>query len=1570
MIGLFVRRPVLVAMILAGLCLLGALSFTQLPMELLPQTELPRAVVTLRSVQTADPAYVEKHAVIPMESAIAELDKIERIETRIDSKRATIYVYYGKSVNLKYAYLKLQRCIAAVRAQIGDEFTASVSKSDSEQLSNRFLVFQARGEGNLDQIRAVVDEKIMPELTTIDGIASAEVYGGRSRSVEVRLDTEAMKSYGLTVGQVASKISEQSEKRLYLGQAEEGRKNYFVNLVSEYTALPDIGGLILKTPGPVLLRHIADISEGGAEQTTISRINGQEAVSISLQRSWEANLINLARRTRRVISELDAKVKGEGITLAVELDEARTIEDNIQSIIWLAFAGGLLAVAVLWVFLKTPSLVLTVSASVPISILISMNVFYALHISINTLTMIGLAIAMGMLVDSSVVILENTVRHAALTADVKQAVIRGTNEVARAIVASTLTTTAVFVPFLFAKNAEIRTLGWQVGASIITALLVSLAVAFMLIPVLSYQFLSRSRKARAVAPEAGNPLGRMRQIYLVLLKTCLRYPARTIVVTVALFFVSLALCLTLSVNVPTEAELTQFNIYASMSSGTTLESADEQVKAMDALLRDVPEISERLATIEEDSVVLTFKLAEDFEKKAGRSVSAVKEDIIDRLSRANPRVEFSTTEPQGNSRFMGGSGGGGAQPGGNLTRLLGVGTAQEKVIVRGQDFELLRAVAEDVQYNIGNLDTVRSASVNVSNQQPSVDLILDQASLSHFDVSLQTVREELSGLQRQTSAGIKFKAGNEEINVYLKTEEEADKTIEDVRRLQFPSASGGIVPPASVARLLYSSGYANINRVNQEKQVEVTYRFESEVEESKSLLEQARASVEEIVAGIVPPPGIIIEVRPDETDISEFYGLILLGVILIYMILSSTFESFRTPVIMMFTLPLAGIGAFSGLILTGNSLYNANVLVGFLILFGVVVNNGVLLIDYARRLERKGQRSQRALMTAGMTRVRPILITAITTILGMLPVAMGKSEYLSLVGAPFAITVIGGLAVATLFTLVLVPTVSFGLGNALAWWLGLPLKTKLVQAAVLALGEWALLSSVESVLWQAAYSLILLLGIPAFTYFALTSLRRSRATLMAPGTPITITIRNISMLYDDFARFTKEWKKGEIERERRGTGHPMELRERRQSLVWRIPVQTFLFYFTYVYLRGNAGLLPFAVLFYLLTLGILGTLARLRPGGASDSRRGLLGIVRAAVYWGLPLANALWLQTRWRRWEAVAFVSVIWYAALLVDRTSRGLAERKVNIHRLQGRWQKPRLAFYRFVRRIPFIGLKREPFPALDRVNIQFGSGMFGLVGPNGSGKTTLMRILTGILPPTRGRVYINGLDLERYREELQALIGYLPQEFGAYENMTALQFLDYQALLKGIGDEKKRRAAVETALRSVHLLDRGNDRIKSYSGGMKQRLGIAQTLLHLPRVLVVDEPTAGLDPTERIKFRNLLSELARDRTVIFSTHIIEDIASTCNRLAVLLKGGVRFVGTPAELVDLTRGAVWEVTLDDSGFESLRRMHKVIHHLRDGDRIRARVLSPEKPHEEARPVDPTLEDSYMWLLGQEGLGR
>jgi ABC-type multidrug transport system ATPase subunit len=585
----------------------------------------------------------------------------------------------------------------------------------------------------------------------------------------------------------------------------------------------------------------------------------------------------------------------------------------------------------------------------------------------------------------------------------------------------------------------------------------------------------------------------------------------------------------------------------------------------------------------------------------------------------------------------------------------------------------------------------------------------------------------------------------------------------------------------------------------------------------------------------------------------------------------------------------------------------------------------------------------------------------------MLPIALGKAEYISQIGAPFAIAVIGGLSVGTLFTLILVPTVSFGMENALKWLKRLNWKIKGIQLSILCGGAFLIYNYIDSFLWQAVYFLFLFIVIPASTYFFQTSLRRSRAALIPQKESIKITIRNVTKLYDDYSRFMKEWRQGKRQQERIQKEKIRLKKWNFHNYAWRLPLYIFLFYFTFIYLQGGLWSLIFSLIFYLYTLSLISPF--LLPEKIivkSKLQRRLRLTFFKLIFWGSPFAILIWHRIQWSRLESMIAIGVLWYLALAIYSTSRKLYQKKIDINRLTGRLKGIRKAFFRFVKIIPVIGKQKFPFKALNQVSLEIESGMFGLIGPNGAGKTTLMRIICGILQASQGKVIFNDIDIDSKREELQSLIGYLPQEFGTYENMTAFQFLDYQALLKGIWDREKRHEVVEKAISSVRLDENRDIKIKAFSGGMKQRIGIAQTLLHLPRILVVDEPTAGLDPRERIKFRNLLTELAQERVVIFSTHIIEDISRSCNRVAVLVDGSIKFLGTPLELVDISKGCVWQARITDEGFEAIRSTAKIVHHIKDGDLIRVRILARHKPLEEANPVLPTLEDSYMWLLSQK----
>lgn len=1552
MTAFFIRRPVLVCMLLIGGCLLGTVSYSRLSVELIPFAELPMLIVQVQSVRDADPHYIERQAVIPLESAIAGLEGIERIETQLEQRRAMLFVYYTRHSDQQYTFLKLEERVAATRERLGDEFIAMVFKLDTEQLSSQFMSLQARGVGDLDQIRHVVDEKVVPELENVEGMANVAVYGGRQQSVEVLLSEEVLRSHGLTLSEVNSRISEGSRQRRYLGQVEEAGQLLFVNLASDYGTLEELRETIVRPQGPVRLGQIGTVIDGGAQRETIARINGMEAISIALVSDRQANLLALSAATRDLLEELNATLAADGVQLVIQSDSAEVIEENIGDIKSLAVVGGLLAIAVLWVFLRNLPLVAIVAVAMPVSVLIAMNLFYAFDITLNTLSLVGITVAVGMLLDNSIVVLESVYRQLARGKEAAEAVVVGVSQVWRAVLAATLTTVCVFLPFVFSENFLVRLLGRQVGMSIISTLLVSLVVALLLIPVFVYQ-LSRGRHVTATALTAVSQRQRMVQIYTLLLKSCMRFPVRTVVVAIVAFFVSILLSLVVSINSPEDVELTTFDLYASLPGGSTLELADELAREMDARLADIEEIAERRMDVQAETIRLTFELQEDFGELARRDLGAVKEDAHRRLRETFRGVRFSWTQPRTDSRYQRGGGGRGGSRA--FQRLLGIGQSSERIAVRGPDLSLLQTIVEDLRYNLDRLPGVRYSNPGISRGQPQLDLLIDRVASSHFGVEANAIAAELSTFQPQVSSTAKLKRGVDLVDVVLKSSQYEQRRIDDLRQLQVGTVSGGRVPLLQVTDLVFSEGFGGFTRVNQEKEVELTYVLDDEITESRELLDEARAAVDELAAELALPPGVSVEVIHDETDLSEFYFLIGASVILIYMILTSVFESLLAPLAMMIALPLATIGALWGLIATGNSLFNANALVGFLILLGVVVNNGIMLIDYARQLERDGCRLGRALLTAGQVRVRPILITALSTMLAMLPLAMGRGEYVARIGAPFAVAVIGGLVAGTLFTLVLVPTVYFGLATAVTWARDLGWRLQCAQAAGLAFGVWLIHQNVESTFWQFADGTALLGLVPALAWFTQSSLRRSQADLIPEGEPLQVSVVNVVKVYDERSRFARQWDRGRRQSlHQQGEAAPAS--QRRADLVWQLPLLLFHAYFTYVYLRQDFWIVVLSVAWYVHLLVLVRPWL---PAGTARWQR----LCYHLLLWGLPAAHLAWFQSLWDLWGLQLFLGICWYLGAAVHRGSRRLYRGEVNVDSITGRFRRSRRAFYLAVGAIPIIGKRRPPFTALRGVSLEIGTGMFGLIGPNGAGKTTLMRVICGILDQSLGKVRVNGIDLGQQREELQALIGYLPQEFGTYENMTARQFLDYQALLKGEWDGDKRRQVLDQVLASVHLDEAQDRKIGGFSGGMKQRVGIAQTLLHLPRILVVDEPTAGLDPRERIRFRNLLAELSRHRVVIFSTHIIEDISSSCNRLAVLGDGEVRFHGTPQDMVDLTRGAVWQAQIDADRFEQLRRTARIVHHMRDGDQIRVRILAGEKPLPDAEGVTPTLEDSYLWLL-------
>lgn len=1545
------------SMLFIGFSVMGYISYNKLPVELLPNVELPILIVQVSSPTEVDPKYMESQAIVPLESTISTLEGVDKITSNANSSQGLIFISFEKGVNIKYAYLKLEQKVRAIQSGLTPEFIVNIIKIDTEQFTNSFMELQVLGSGGVDRMRNVTDQYITDRLGDVDGIGGVEIFGGRQKTIEIIMNDAICEANGITPNTISGVLSQNSNKSAFAGQVEHNGRQVFVNVSAELKDIKSIQSLVVSEKGPLLLSDVADVYFGVKEQTSLSRVNGKDAVSIRLSKDMQANLIELSAKALVAIDMLNEELAPLDVEIVVQSNQAELMSENIDQIKNLAITGGILAIFVLWVFLRRIRFILSIALAIPISVYTAFNFFYAYDISINSLTLIGMALAIGMLLDNSVVVIENIYRHVVNKKSTEDAVVDGTKEVMRSVIAATLTTVTVFLPLIFSSNFLIKMIGTHIGVSIISTLLVSLVVALVLIPMLAHTAIGKDDQEKAPLIKNASIRQRIIQVYMVILKSCFRRPAFTIIGGLVLFFVTVSISLLVSMSSNNEVETTEIDLFVTMPQGTTLASTDLRAKKVEEKVMEIPAMDNVISQISEGSAVINVKLAENFKDQDTLSISEVRNQLLGIADHFKDLDISLDAPPQTGS----GQDGGGLSAGDDFERMLGMGSSKERIVIKGQDFEMMQTIAHNINTFVSGLQSIERSSVNVSPERPEAHILFDQRRMSENNLTQQDVATGLNDFQSSFASGSNFVSGDEEFEITIRTQNQvtiAAKEMKDLREMPVTSTTGVAHSLSDIGSVIYSSGESTITRLNQEKRIEITYNFIDEVLGSESLLEASRVEIDQVVNGVNIPSGMVVDVIHDEGIYDGFYFLIFAAMVIIFMILAAVFESLYLPIVIMFSIPLAGIGAFLGLTFTGNSLLNSNTLIGGFILIGVVVNNGIILIDYSRILRKKGYNKYRALIMSGISRIRPILITSITTIVAMLPLALGQAEYVVGIGQPFAVTVMGGLAFATILTLIYIPTMSAGLESVLDWFRGLKPSIKILQILlVVALGAFIYLE-IEGMIWQAIWFMAVVILIPGGTHFIMTSLKQANAKMVAPDEIMHIEIQNLTKVYGRNKRWLREWKGNKHLFDERGE-ETISVRSALQNLIWQGALIGFLAYFIYFFLDKAFWQLFFMISLHALFLSMFNELTQL----IGSKRRKLMRWAYALLYWVFPIMSSVHIYSDINTKGLGVFLIILWFIGLFLVRVSIRLSEKPVDLQNMKGRFIKLKRLYYKFLLAIPLVKPKKAEFKALKGVSLNIEQGMFGLLGPNGAGKTTLMRILCGIMDQSYGKIWINGHDTTLRREELQGLIGYLPQAFGTYENMTPYQFLDYQAILRKITNKKEREDRVQYVLKAVHMDEHQHKKIGSFSGGMKQRIGIAQILLHLPKILVVDEPTAGLDPLERIRFRNLLVELSRERIVLFSTHIIEDIASSCNNLAVLISGNIEYVGSPTTMAELAKDNVWEFHLSPEEFETEKDNYVIVHHMREGDQIRVKCLSDSLPKEGAVQVRANLEDAYLWLM-------
>jgi multidrug efflux pump subunit AcrB/ABC-type multidrug transport system ATPase subunit len=1571
-----VRRPTATSMAFLALMLLGAFAWYRIPIELLPALSGEQLSVQFGR-RGSEPEVVEREILLPLVARAGELAGLKETWGEVNGSNGRLTLEFERGTNHRVRELELRSIAAELQRTQPEGTVINVSSTDLTAFSRFAMIIQVTGGDDPNALRDIVEERVEPRVAATEGVSQVLPTGGAPREVTVWIDPDRCAAFGVRPEAVTRILSQAVRRLRYLGGSERDGRRWQVVLDGRPGGVSSLGEIRLDPARPVLLRHVADIEMGVARVERAFRINGREATGLIVFQEEGANLVRLGRALRERIEDLREELGPYGIDFEIGFDAAETVEEQLDRLLHLAWSGFLIALIVLFLFLRDFRAVAVVAIAVPISLLVAGAMFYLGGYTLNLITMLGLAVGIGALVDNSVVVFEAAQRGLERGLSPSVAAISAVRRTMRAIVAGSTTHGIVFLPAIFlVDDSLVRGALELIAVAIIFPLFASLLVAVGLVPLLAERLaapaaLARLKREAERRREYGGrlPPNRARAVFAALLKSSLRRPTPWIVGITAsiLLTVVIALPWVLVSSLGTQAEQAeQVALQIELGGSSSLEAAEAVFGRIEQAVLDLPGIELVESSFQEIGGTLTVHLEPDV--RDGATPARVREEV--RLAtRGLPDVEIA------NVNLAAGEGGGeegGGGGGGGLGGLLGGAAAQ--IRVSGPDMAVLHRLATEIQDRLGEISEIENARISGRGGQDELRIEPLESALAAYRLNPEDVLNALNVVRRE---GVPLQVGftladGRELPLNVRRPELPEfQVLRSIEALTIATEEGAL-PLGDVTEAIRMPAPRMISHHNGRRELTISYGFAAGVSETGPERLELDAAIEATVRDAYRPAGYTIETSGADEGTDWFRVLVVPILLLLYAVLAITFESLTMPLLVLVAVPLTILGATWALVLAGVGA-GVYALVGVIALLGLTVNPAILLVDrMQRRSLDAGASGGSAAIAAVRERTRPVLMTSCTTILGLWPLALSTGDEYE-IWPPFATVVMGGLATSTLLTLLVIPVgyvllarLDRSFGRLGPWILmGWALATAAVIAPLVATGQ------LTSMTWQIVTT-ILVGG--AFLWLALALFRREPRLVFDPNA-LAIEARYLKKVYGLPGPVKKAWRLGS-----EFAGH-VRFRTRGDSseraLVFALLLAGGL------YLAINLQGMLWRILFcYVSTAFAVRALVELRnalrpfdastPPAAVARRAALDAVLRTAGPWLMltALFVSLTLLPRLDGGRAtlpVAGIVVLVVLTLLAQlgrRTARLAAATRAADRDGGGLVALVRAAWRQICLVVFGFDLPREQVEALATTSFAAKQGMIGILGPNGAGKTTLLRLLAAVLDPTAGSVHYSGRLKRRVGDYVSRWVGYLPQEFGLPDHLTAQEYLDYFALLYEVGDEHERRRRVDSLLEEVGLRDRKHEKIGGYSGGMRQRVAVARTLLRQPPIIIVDEPTVGLDPRERIRFRNLLAKLAEGRVVLFSTHVVEDVAVSCQRVIVMRKGRIAYDGQPADLAAKASGKTWEIRLAAGEQAALPKDSKVVDQVPEtGGKVRLRVLCSSQPHPDAQSIVPGIEDGYLKLV-------
>jgi len=1008
-----IKRAITYTMVFTAIGVFGIVSLLRLKPELLPDITFPTVAVIVR-YSGVGPEDIETLIVRPVEESVATINRVKEIRSTCREGIGTTIIDFEWGTDMDVAVSDIRERVSFVKRFFPEDAEEPmVFKFDPSMMPILFVGLS--GDLSPAQMREIAEDKVEPRLERIDGVAMADTHGGLEREIQVRLDRRRMEAFGLSIEKVVNAVRDEN-LNLPGGDIKEKRNEYLIRTLGEFRSVEEIGNIVVSTRGttPIYLRDVAVVEDSFKEKEREMRLNGKPSVLIFVQKRTRANTVETANKVRKEIGRLNRELP-RGVRLEILMDQSEFIKKSIGNLSNVAVLGGILAVLVLFFFLRSLRTTMIIALSIPFSIIACFVALYFAGLTLNMMSLGGLALAVGLLVDNSIVVLENIFRHREKGEPAKEGAIWGTREVAMPIIASTLTTIAVFLPIFFVPGIA-GVLFREQALTVTLSLTVSLFVALTLVPLLA---------SRLIVIRANNPSGKMTsKIYQMvsswlnwldnryqkLLNWSLDHRRLTIIGVGGLFLTSLILVWPLRL-VGTEfmpkMDQGRIEINLELPVGSRLEATEEVVKRVENIVQsNTPELEYVRSRI---GTGMGFGGG-----RAGAHTAQVALELVDLKERKRSQWQIMAmlrkklrNIPGVRMNLGGGRG---------SRMIMGLAGSPISVEIYGYDFEKAKALSEQVKEIVQNTPGAVDVETDFEEAKPEFQIYVDRKRAASLGLNVSsiahTIQDNIYG-----KVATQFRQRGEEYPILVRLQQSDRKDIEDIKNIPIFISQGKRIPLGTLAEIEPARGPVTIHRKMQERVITVSADYEGR--DLGTVIRDISGKLKNIV---LPQDfsTVMAGEAKEQRESFMWLGIALLGAIfLVYMVMASQFESLLDPFVIMFTFPLAIIGVI-WLFFLSHTTFNIIAFIGVIVLSGIVVNNGIVLVDYINLLRARGLGLRQAIVQGGRTRLRPVLMTALTTILAMTPMALGIGEGAEL-RFPLARAIVGGLAVATFFTLVFIP---------------------------------------------------------------------------------------------------------------------------------------------------------------------------------------------------------------------------------------------------------------------------------------------------------------------------------------------------------------------------------------------------------------------------------------------------------------------------------------------------------------------------------------------------------------------